>query len=227
MTAYTYEGCELDLFAKATRWKAYWRDQIAGFVHGRVLEVGAGIGANAHALARLEFDSWLSLEPDANLASRIETGPKHRVRVGTLAAVDERFDVILYIDVLEHIADDRAEVGLAARRLYPGGSLVVLAPAHPFLFTPFDSAVGHYRRYTRASLRAVIPPELEPRKLVYLDAAGLLASLGNRLLLQSAHPNDAQILAWDRFLVPLSRLLDPLLLGRVGKSVLGVWSKPR
>lgn len=227
MTAYTYEGCELDLFAKATRWKAYWRDHIAGYVSGSVLEVGAGIGTNAQALKSLRFESWLSLEPDAALASRIETGPRHRSHVGTLASLDERFDTILYIDVLEHIADDRAEARLASRHLNPGGSLIVLAPAHPFLFTPFDTAVGHYRRYTRASLRAVIPPELELRKLVYLDAAGLLASLGNRLLLQSAHPSEAQILAWDRFLVPPSRFLDPLLFGRVGKSVLGVWSKPR
>lgn len=227
MTAYVYEGSELDLFAKAVRWKAYWRDHIAGFVRGSVLEVGAGIGANARELKDLGFHRWLSLEPDAALAARIETGDRHRAQLGTLADVQDTFDTILYIDVLEHIADDRAEARRAAEHLNPGGCLIVLAPAHPFLFTPFDTAVGHHRRYTRATLRAAMPPDLEQRKLVYLDSAGMLASLGNRLLLQSAHPTEAQILLWDRFLVPPSRVLDRLLFGRVGKSVLGVWSKPR
>jgi hypothetical protein len=58
-----------------------------------------------------------------------------------------------------------------------------------------------------------------------LDSAGLLASLGNRLLLRQSMPSEAQIQAWDSLLVPPSRILDRLTLGRVGKSVLGVWSR--
>ena len=113
---------------------------------------------------------------------------------------------------------------MAAAHLNRGGHIVVLSPAHPFLFTPFDSAIGHFRRYTRDSLRQAAPPQLALRKLIYLDSAGMLASLGNRLLLRSAMPTEKQILAWDRFLVPISRVLDPLLDGRAGKSVLGVWT---
>jgi len=62
-------------------------------------------------------------------------------------------------------------------------------------------------------------------KLVYLDAAGMLASAGNRLLLRSAMPTERQILTWDRLLVPVSRLIDPIFAGRVGKNVLGIWRK--
>jgi hypothetical protein len=113
----------------------------------------------------------------------------------------------------------------AAARLNPGGALIVLAPAHPFLFTPFDAAIGHFRRYTRASLRAVAPGTLRVEKLVYLDAAGMLASAANRWLLQSSMPTERQILTWDRLLVPVSRLIDPLFAGGVGKSVLGIWRK--
>lgn len=79
----------------------------------------------------------------------------------TLAALprDSRFDTILYIDVLEHIADDRAELVEAARRLNPGGYLVVLSPAHQWLFTAFDAAIGHVRRYTAKSLRGFRLPD--------------------------------------------------------------------
>jgi hypothetical protein len=111
----------------------------------------------------------------------------------------------------------------AAARLNPGGTVIVLSPAHPFLFTPFDTAIGHFRRYTRNSLQSAAPETLQVEKLIYLDAAGMLASAANRLLLQSAMPTEGQILTWDRMLVPVSRVIDPIFGGRVGKSVLGIW----
>ena len=228
---FKYAGSELELFEKARNWKAYWRAQITGFVRGEVLEVGAGIGANTLTLAGLEYQRWTCLEPDAALAARIElpAGGRHEPAVGTIETLpaEAKFDAILYIDVLEHIEDDRAEMARAAARLKPGGALIVLAPAHPFLFTPFDRAIGHFRRYTRASLAASLqdaaPATLSVEKLVYLDAAGMLASAANRLLLQSSMPTERQILTWDRLLVPVSRLIDPIFAGRVGKSVLGIW----
>ncbi len=221
-----YVGSELALFKKAKNWKAYWRDQIAAYVRGEVLEVGAGIGANTELLAGRGFSSWTCLEPDAALAGDIELPDgRYRRAVGTIQDLPahERFDSILYIDVLEHIEDDQAELILAADRLKPGGSLIVLSPAHPFLFTEFDRAIGHYRRYTRSSLRALKPPALWERKMIYLDSAGMLASAGNRLLLKSAMPTEQQILAWDRLLVPASRVIDGFFARRVGKTVLGVW----
>ena len=227
--AFQYAGSELELFQKARNWKAYWRGQIRGFIGGDVLEVGAGIGANTLALAGLEYNRWTCLEPDRALAARIElpAGGRHAVTTGTIDYVpnEETFDTILYIDVLEHIEDDRGEMVRAAARLKPGGALIVLAPAHPFLFTPFDRAIGHCRRYTRESLRLIAPGMLNAEKLVYLDAGGLLASAANRLLLQSAMPTERQILTWDRWLVPVSRRIDPIFGGRIGKSLLGIWRK--
>ena len=224
---FKYEGSELDLFEKARNWKAYWRAQIRDFVRGDVLEVGAGIGANTLTLAPLDFKHWTCLEPDAALAARVTLplGGRHRSEIGTIVDLpsDARFDAILYIDVLEHIEDDRSEMARAAARLNPGGTVIVLSPAHPFLFTPFDTAIGHFRRYTRASLQAAAPETLRVEKLIYLDAAGMLASAANRLLLQSAMPTEGQILTWDRMLVPVSRVIDPLFGGRLGKSVLGIW----
>ena len=222
-----YAGSELELFEKASNWKAYWRARIARCVHGDVLEVGAGIGANTRVLADLEYQRWTCLEPDAALAARIVLPPggRHEKAAGTLKDLPAaaKFDAVLYIDVLEHIKDDRAEMARAAARLNPGGALIVLAPAHPFLFTPFDAAIGHFRRYSRSSLRVLAPETLRIEKLMYLDAAGILASTANRLLLQSAMPTERQILTWDRLLVPVSRLIDPLFAGYVGKSVLGIW----
>ena len=128
--------------------------------------------------------------------------------------------------MLEHIEDDAAELARAAEWLRPGGHVVVLSPAHQWLFTPFDKAIGHFRRYTKKSLKAVAPPGAELARLAYLDSVGLLASIGNRVILRRAVPSAGQIAAWDKLMVPLSRALDPVLAHTVGKSVLGVWRRP-
>lgn len=227
---YEYAGGELELFEKAVRWKRYWRNRVQPFVAGDVLEVGAGIGANTRALADLPHRSWTCLEPDPALAARIPSmGPGYAKRVGTTECLgaSEGFDTILYIDVLEHIEDDRGELARAAAHLRPGGHVIVLSPAHQFLYAPFDRAIGHFRRYSRASLRAAAPVSLRETKLAYLDSVGLLASAANRLLLSQSMPTESQILAWDRVMVPISRLLDPAFMGRAGKSILGVWQRER
>jgi hypothetical protein len=62
-------------------------------------------------------------------------------------------------------------------------------------------------------------------RLRYLDTIGLLASAGNRFLLSSAMPNARQISLWDRVMLPVSKLVDPILRYRVGKTVIAVWRR--
>jgi hypothetical protein len=93
------------------------------------------------------------------------------------------------------------------------------------LYTPFDEAIGHYRRYTKQTLAELTPANLELLRLFYLDAVGLISSLGNRLVLKHALPSPQQIAVWDKLLVRLSRIVDPLLAHSLGKSVVGVWRK--
>ncbi len=228
-----YPGTELDLFAVARNWRAYWTGLVSPFVGRRVLEVGAGIGSTLKALYGPQVERWLALEPDPALAARLRetvdglasVGVEVRAAGTTQLNAGEIFDTVLYIDVLEHIADDAAEVARVARHVAPRGFLVVLAPAHSFLITAFDAAIGHPRRYEKRTLERRRPAGFETSALRYLDCAGLLASLGNRLLLRKAHPTAAQIAFWDRGLVPLSRRLDPVLGFGLGKSVLAVWRR--
>jgi SAM-dependent methyltransferase len=231
MTEILYQGSELEVFAHAHRWKAYVRSQIEEYLTRDVLEVGAGMGSNTLAYADGPHSRWVCLEPDRQLAAHISKNPslyRCEVVIGTVSDLpaEERFDAIVYMDVLEHIADDAGELRRSAERLRPGGRLVVLSPAHQWLYTPFDRAIGHYRRYNAALVRHIGPPGLAVERLRYLDTAGITASLGNRLILSSSSPTVAQIRTWDRFLVPVSRWLDPLLRYRFGKSILAVWRSP-
>jgi 2-polyprenyl-3-methyl-5-hydroxy-6-metoxy-1,4-benzoquinol methylase len=127
----------------------------------------------------------------ANVEAAIASGalpPSCEAHAGTLAGLPAQrsFDSILYIDVLEHIEDDRVEARHAAGRLRSGGKLIVLAPAHQWLYSPFDEAIGHFRRYSRSSLAAAVPSELKLVELRYLDCVGLLASKAHRASAKSS-----------------------------------------
>lgn len=232
--SYRYIGSELELFAAATNWKTYMAAMLRPFVIGRVLEVGAGIGSNVCYLNSGLIREWVCLEPDANLAHHIEEQlgrgqlPVNcRVVTGTIASVDAAavFDTILYLDVLEHILEDRAELVHARRYLATRGNLVVVAPAHQFLFTAFDAAVGHHRRYNRARLRALTPQGCQLTTCFMLDCGGFFASLANKILLSAAEPSKTQITVWDKFLVPISRFLDRGIGYSFGKTIVAVWRR--
>jgi SAM-dependent methyltransferase len=230
---FAYPGQELAIFAHARNWKAYWSSFVVPFLHESVLEVGAGIGTNTVLLATAQPKQWVCLEPDGGLLKELQRNlerfPPGRYEsfASTLETLPASalFDTIIYIDVLEHIEDDAAELKRAAGHLKPGGRLVVLSPAHQWLFSKFDASIGHYRRYTRRTLLAISPPGVRLERAIYLDAFGLFLSLANRLLLRQNLPTVEQIKFWDRFVVPVSRLVDPILFYRAGKSVLVIWQK--
>lgn len=223
-----YIGNELELFADAINWKNYWSGRLRPFVQGNVLDVGAGIGSNIAMLDNAQITHWHALEPDEKLASQIVADSTFDVAVqtGTLADVtDRQFDTVLYIDVLEHIEDDKGELARAAELLSPDGHLVVLAPAHNFLFSPFDRAIGHFRRYDRQMLQAITPASLTMVDTYYLDSVGMLASSANRFLLRQSKPGLSQIRFWDRVMVPCSRMLDVVTAYHLGKTIVSIMKK--
>jgi SAM-dependent methyltransferase len=230
---FEYVGTELDLFARAVNWKSYFATRLAPYVRGSVLEVGAGIGETTRQLCNGRQTSWLCLEPDPHLADRLGVllresalAPQPTIAVGTIADLpaDSLFDAILYVDVLEHIGDDRRELQRARAHLTPTGAIVVLSPAFNLLFSEFDKSIGHHRRYTKRSLANVFPSGMRPRELTYLDSVGFLASLANRMMLRQSLPTSRQIAFWDGVLIPASRVVDPLFRRMFGRSVIAVYS---
>ncbi len=225
-----YIGDELTLFADAVNWKNYWSNTLEPLVGDKVLEVGAGIGSNT-ALLRRRNQNWTALEPDQTQANKIENSypndDKLEIVCGFLSDIsaEKQYDTLIYIDVLEHIEDDLAEVKAAMMRLKTGGKLIVLSPAHQRFFSPFDKAVGHFRRYNKAMLRGLTPSNAAIEKLFYMDSVGCLASYANAVLLEASMPTKRQIWLWDKFMVPISKVLDVLFNYSVGKTVIAVWKK--
>lgn len=124
----------------------------------RILEVGAGTGSNLAMLQRLgRVDA---IEPDAPARALASQRGGFRVDSGSLPdrvrLVDGRYDLIVLLDVLEHIADDAGSLAVLAAKLAAGGRLVVTVPAAPWMWSAHDVAHHHQRRYTRRALRAVM-----------------------------------------------------------------------
>src|SRR5215831_13546057 len=235
MTDFAYAGQELEQARHATNWKTYFGSRVAKYVRGRVLEVGAGLGGTTVHLRTGAQSEWVCLEPDPILAKELsatlEGSPSSvptRIVVGDIQSLDpaERFDCILYIDVLEHIEDDTGELSRASRLLANGGALVVLCPAFQTLFSAMDTALGHFRRYTARTLTAVFPRELERREVFYLDSLGMVASLANKFVLRQHAPGGGQVKFWDGYIIPVSRVLDRLVAYAAGRSVIAIFSKP-
>lgn len=228
---YHYPGSELALFEKAVNWKNYLACKIMPHLGGSVLEVGAGIGATTRVFNNGTAPLWTLLEPDPQmcryLAQQKHTFPRNvKISCGTIQDLEnQQFDAILYIDVLEHIENDRQEITAASKRLKENGRLIILSPAFNSLFSDFDKSIGHFRRYNKSRLKEAIPGNLKMHSLQYLDTAGFFASAMNRLFLHQSYPTEKQVLFWDRYLVPLSKIADRAFIHSFGKSILGIWEK--
>lgn len=123
----------------------------------RILEVGCGTGSNLAMLQR--YGSVDAIEPDdparALAASRSGIAVKGGLLPGGVELEDGAYDLIVLLDVLEHIPDDHGTLAALRRKLAPGGRLLVTVPAMPWLWSAHDAAHHHHRRYTARSLSKV------------------------------------------------------------------------
>lgn len=151
------------------------------------------------------------------------------------AELKHRFDLIFLFDIIEHIDDEDGFMQAVLHHLAPGGHLIINVPALPWLFSAYDRAAGHVRRYTVPSLGAVASRnQLSVEKLSYWGLPMVPLLLVRKLMLALRKQSDHDILhqgfkppsaGWNRLLGMLARveLLPQTLLG---SSVMAVLRKP-
>lgn len=212
--------------------------QIEPWMRGAALEVGSGYGQYTRHLAR-HVKTLLAVDCDAECVARLQEMPPN-VSATVADLMDPNFahqtgkaayDVAVCLNVLEHLEDDVSVLHRLGQALKPGGRLVLLVPAHPGLYGPMDALAGHFRRYTRRSMRRCLRAAgFQTLLLRYFNPLGGVGWWLNAKLVRPRHLSDPrvnwQILWYDRYVQPLSRLLDPLTRRFFGQSLWAIAQRP-
>lgn len=223
---------DLQQMASATNYLDWQFGMVRQHLGGRVLEVGAGIGTFTRRMASVT-EHVTALEPNRYCFERLtrETSQlpnvtRHELPVEEFHATVARgriFDTIVCMNVLEHIRDDTAVLREFRSLIAPGGRLVLLIPAIPLAFGEIDRRLGHYRRYTKRSVRQLFAATgWRGVQLRYFNVVGLLGWIWNTKVLVKHEQSDRQIRLFDRAIVPVMSRLESALPVPVGQSLLAV-----
>lgn len=221
--------------ARAVNYRRWQFRMIAPYVKGRVLEIGGGIGNFTADLASVA-ESVVSIEPNAYCYSQLleKTRSLQNVAVYNVTAEalerkigpDYQADAAVCMNVLEHLKDDELAVNTFSKRLKSGGLLVLLIPAVPWLFGEVDRRLGHYRRYSKATARALMDKTgLTTLKMRYFNFIGVWGWWWNAHITKSKSQSDSQIHVFDNFIVPWQSRLETVLHPPIGQSLLVVARK--
>lgn len=223
-----YQGTDnLEVMAEARNYNSFLLDLVlANRGDSRhAVDFGAGIGTFARMVSARGLDV-LCIEPDIALCARLRDSDL-AAETGLDAIPDGALRYVYSLNVLEHIEDDAATLRLMARKLAPGGRLLIYVPAFEVLFSSMDRKVGHHRRYRRAQLVELVRQAgLNAVAAAYVDALGFFATLVYKLVGSGTGDLDPRAVAtYDRLVFPASRLCDRVLGGFLGKNVYVVASK--
>ena len=211
------------------------------FLGGRILEVGAGVG---HITAQLAAHARevVAIEPNRTLFAELQENTNHLSNVTAFNMMLEQFtqshgaalrksmvdfDSVVYINVLEHIADDKQELSRAKALLVHSGRLLIVVPAHQWLYSRVDRLTGHFRRYSRRGLRQLIESSgLRCEHLRYFDSIGLVPYLVLYKWFRSVATTGANANIYSRLILPLSLGIYRATAGQlIGKNLVAVAQK--
>ena len=223
-------------------YRIYQYNLIKKHVKGRVLEVGTGDkGFTKQLVAHNPNIDLTSIEPSDTFFQKYAADNKFPEGVSFQnedlfnCSSDNigMFDTIIFIHVLEHIEDDAAALLKAKELLKPGGKILIEVPALPFLFSQHDTSLGHFRRYTKKSLKkAFVNSGLTKLKMWYQDPIGVFGSFVFFKVLKkkldspegtSLVKNEGNI--YDKVIIPLEGFIEKFITFPFGLSLTVVLKK--
>jgi len=205
---------------RAERYNRWLIRQIAPYLGQRVVEAGSGIGNLSRLL--LDREHLLLADHDPMYVAMLED---RFSGLGNVLALEcdltepgfaepwkeSQPDTVFCSNVLEHLEPHREVLRSFHDALVPGGHSIIIVPAEPNLYTGLDESLGHYRRYRRDELSALMAEAgFEIVHTRQMCKVGSLAWLINGRLLRRRGLTPRQMLWFDR-LWPIMHGLDRLL----------------
>ena len=217
----------LDALEHAKNYSAWILDLIGPHINGRILEVGAGRGTYSEYLA--DRGHLTALEPSeaqsAALRERMREYPNVVVITAQLdgTAAPGSYDTVVLLNVLEHIPDDHQALGDIYESLAPGGKMVLWVPAFEALYSKFDQRIGHYRRYRRNELLALVHNVgFQQVTARYNNMPGFFAWWLVVRVLRRTPTTGRLASTYDRFFIPVIRRVERVVRPPIGQSLLVV-----
>ena len=217
----------MQFFDNANNFRNYQFSLIEEYIKGDVAEVGPGNGA----LVKLYYKKAKLIhlfEPSKNLFINLKKKLKKNKKIFIYNKKFElrsnSYDTILYLDVLEHIKNDKLEITKAHKSLKKGGKLIINVPAFQHLYSKFDSDINHYRRYSKSEF-IKITKHFNILEIKYFDSIGYILSLLSKVFISDYKKNfKKKIAIWDSLII-FSKILDYFLFNLFGKSLLIIIEK--
>jgi len=210
------------------KWYNNWTLNIfKSYLQGDILEVGCGIGSFTKMLVPYGNVYACDIDEDCIEQTRQAVNRKENVGFGNVESgnyffTERTFDAITCINVLEHIEYDKQAINNIYDLLKPAGVLVLLVPAHLFLYGAIDKEIGHYRRYTKKGVRAIL--EDAGFDVVYARKMNALGSIGwwfTGKILKDTSVSEKKLQLFDKiapFILPIEKIIEP----PIGTSVLAI-----
>ncbi len=171
----------------------------------KILDVGCGVGDDLEIIGR--YGEVVVLDPsDETLKYVPDNFRKIRCEIQDFDWPEDKFDAVVIFDVLEHVPDDAQALSRIGHALKPGGLVVALVPAGQWLWSPHDEYLGHFRRYSRQTLRLLANnQEFTLVALGFWNSFLSLPAIAFRLLKRllfryySHHGNGSDLFLFPRF----------------------------
>lgn len=234
---------ELQTLKSLTNYPAWIFEELRPFLGMQLAEIGGGLGAFTAVIAREHVlrhpgASLDVFEPDTALFDALGKFLHEQfhplMQAGRLQTIQsefrsppQRYDTTILVNVLEHIEDDGRLLDSIYESLAPHGILIVYVPALPWLFSPLDHAVGHFRRYDKRRLHRLFESHhFEVVKAIYMDMAGILPWYLFNVLGRSRAINARLAQLYDRWCVPATKFVERRCGAPLGKNLLIIGQKP-
>ena len=223
-----------ELVMGAINYRKWIYTQFSKYLGRRVIEMGAGIGN----FTEMFLDKELVVAVDnhkecVKYMKRRFTSSRNVIPVEMdisdphiVSLSQYRPDTVVCINVLEHVRNDEVALSYMSEILKKGGRLILMVPAFQILYGSIDRLLGHHRRFSKKELISrLCDTSFVIKEISFINSIAVIGWFLNNRILKRKEESLAQVLFFDRFVVPWLKPIEKLVKPPFGLSLLAIGEK--